>query len=412
MLTRQALAQLSDSLRDQSVLSIYLDGRASDPAARKAWRSILSDLLAALRDRVEAEAPDEQPDFDRCLGRLEEEMASIDGALSAPGFAAFVAPDRMVLAETLPVAMPNVARWRHGPWISPYLRAQKELRPVLLAVVDARSARSYRYALGVLTPLEQFHAHVQVDQPTHMGSASRQFFHTGTRGATTTDAIDRAREHGTQRMLRELIDHLMRVATADEWIVVGGMPMRAGLVLTMLPTAMRQRAVVATGLTPTTATSTLRRIAREHARRLRQRIDREIVEAAIAHAAERGRGSVGPDATRAALSIRDVHTLLLSTRFMNDQPELAEELARLALAGAAAIEIVSSPASDRLDRSGGVAAILRYVAPATAKEPAASAVDSARSAAASAGTTSMQFDECGTELVVTTRDAPDSRNRS
>ena len=365
MLTRNALAALSDSLRDQMVLSVFLDGRTSDPAARTAWRSTLAANLRALRDSAAAEKPRELAQLDDSLALLERHLAPIQGALSAPGYVAFVTPDRVVLAETVPVAMPNVAVWELGPWISPYLRVQKELRAVVLAVVDARSARSYRYALGALTPVEHFHAHASPDQPTHMGGAPRQSFHTGTRGATTTDATQRAHQQGTQRMVRELIEHITSVASADEWIVIGGMATRAGLVLTMLPAAARHRAVVAAGLSPMTAPSALRRAARDWGRRLRQRLDLEYVESAIAHAAERGRGSVGEDATRAALQIDDVHMLLTSMRFMHDRPRVAEELTRLALAGGATVEVVTGVAADRLDRAGGIAAILRYVAPAT-----------------------------------------------
>lgn len=375
MLTRDALASLSDSLREQQVLSVYIDGRTTDPATRVAWRSTLGANLAALGAKIREGTPDDRRAFDRSRALLEEQLAPIAGALSAPGFVAFVTSDRVVLAESLPVAMPDVAEWGHGPWISPYLRAQKELRPVVLAIVDARSARSYRYALGTLSPLEHFHAYAQTDEPTHMGSPSRQGFHTGTRGATAADAIERARQHGTERMLREVVEHLANVASGDEWIVIGGMPMRAGLLLTMLPPTARERAVVATGLSAVTAASLLRRVARERARQLRQRQDRAIVDTAIARAAERARGSVGEDATRAALKLNDVHALLLSTAFMNDHPHVAEELARLALAEGSTIEVVSPPAADRLNRAGGVAAILRYVVPMTPVELTVGAPD-------------------------------------
>lgn len=368
MLTRDALAELRDSLREHTVLSVYLDGRVTDPAARLTWRSTLATKLTALRERLADDAPEERRDFSRCLALLERQIAAIHGALSAPGFVAFVTADRVALAELLPVVMPNVARWERGPWISPYLRALKELRPVVLTVVDRRSARLYRYAQGTLSPLGHFHAHVQIDQPTHMGNTSRPLFHTGTRGTTTADVVDRARRHGTQRMLRELVDHIMTVAAADEWIVIGGTSVSAEL-LSMLPPATGQRAGVVTGLSAGTAAAPLRAAAREQARRLRQRLDRELVETAIAHAAEGGRGSVGEEASRAALEMNDVHMLLISARFMNDRPDVAEMLARLALDGGAAIEVVSPPAADRLDRAGGVAGILRYIVPGTAAEP-------------------------------------------
>lgn len=375
MLRREILAELTDSLRERRVLSIYLDGGVTDPAKRLAWRAVLARSVSALRIKTSEEAPEERSDLDCCIDLLERQLTSVEGALTTPGFVAFVTTDGVALAESLPVAMPNVARWQRGPWISPYLRAQKELRPLILAVVDARMARSYRYALGALSPLERFHAHVQMDQPSHMGGPPRSSFHTGTRGATTTDAIDRVRQHGTQRMLHELVDHLTDAAAADEWIVIGGMPARAGLVLTMLPPPLRARAVVATGLTPATPASALRRVAREQARRLRQRLDREVVETAITQTAEHGRGTVGEDATRAPLTLRGVHTLLLSTRFMNNRPDAAEELARAALAAGTAIEVVSPPAADRLDRVGGVAAKLRFAVPAVLESGVERAVE-------------------------------------
>lgn len=362
MLARDALAALSESLEREYVLSVYLDGRMTDPAARLAWRSVLENELERLREDVRHRPSGELPALDRCMGLLQQRVAVIDGALKTPGLVAFVTEHRLELIENLPVPMPNVAVWEKGPWLSPYIRAQKELRSVVLATVDMRGARTYRYALGKLTTLEHFHAHVEVDAPAHMGSAPRQFFHQGTRGATTTDAIDRALEHGTQRMLHELVEHLTHEAPGDEWIVIGGAPMRCELVMAMLPAAVRGRATIISGLGATTSAAALRKAAADGARRLRQKLDDDIVELAVGRAAGRGRGSAGEPATRAALANSAVQMLLLSTRFTMDEPRGAEELTRLALAEGATVEIVSGAGADRLDRIGGVAATLRFVA--------------------------------------------------
>ena len=372
MLARDALAELSGSLGEARVLSVYLDGRVTDPAARLAWRSVLGNQLDLLKEAIGKRRRNELHELERCIDRLERALEPINGALRAPGFVAFVTEHRVELMEELPVVMPNVAMWELGPWVSPYIRAQKELRPVLLATVDARGARSYLYALGKLTLLERFHAHVHSDQPAHMGTAPRPFFHQGTRGAATTDAVVRAREHGTQRMLRELMDHITHAAPTDEWIVIGGAPARCEVVRAMLPPAARRRAAVAPGLGTATAAPTLRKAAADAARRLRQRMDEEIVESAIGHAAEHGRGSAGEARTKAALASKAVHMLLLSNRFTIDQPRDAEALARLALFAGANVEIVSGSAADRLDRVGGVAATLRFVAESgdSAPEPA------------------------------------------
>lgn len=364
MLARDGLTAFIRSLERENVLSVYLDGRTTDPAARLAWRSVLANQLEALKDDVRQRGARELPQLDACIALLDQHLAAKPGALRASGLAAFVTEQRIELIEELPVAMPNVAVWEKGPWVSPYIRAQKELRPVLLAMVDMRGARTYRYALGKLASLERFHAHVHVDGPSHMGAAPRQFFHPGTRGNTTTDTIDRALEHGTQRMLRELVEHMTREAPGDEWIVIGGAPMRCELLMATLPAAARRRAAIMPGVAATTSAASLRKLAAEVARRLRQRVDDEIVEEAIGRAAGRGRGSAGEAATSTALANNAVHMLLLSNRFTIEKARRTESLARLALAEGAIVEIVSGSGADRLDRIGGVAATLRFVASA------------------------------------------------
>jgi hypothetical protein len=164
-------------------------------------------------------------------------------------------------------------------------------------------------------------------------------------------------------MIHELIEHILALAPGDEWIVLGGAPTRVDVVMALLPPLVRRRAAVAPRLNSITSTSALRRAASETARQLRQRLDQETVDSAIGRAAEQGRGSSGEEATRAALSEHAVQTLLLSARFLSDHSATAEALSRLALTGGTAVEIVTGPAAERLDRAGGVAATLRFVAP-------------------------------------------------
>ncbi|HET9728437.1 MAG TPA: hypothetical protein VFR41_03400, partial [Acidimicrobiia bacterium] len=280
-----------------------------------------------------------------------------------------VTTEGVVYSEHLPVAMPNAVHWTRGAWVSPYLRAQKELRPVLLAVVDARSARVYQYALGTLTPVESFHAHAHVDAPAHMGNAPRQHFHPGTRGMTGTDAADRARREGTERMLRELMERLTQLATGDAGVLIGGMPAATREAMLMLPDELGGRVALAPGLSRITPPSSLRRAAASGAAKLRRERDASIVTTAIGRASENGRGTTGELDVRDALALGGVHMLLLSLDFTERHPEAAEEMARLALGQQAVVEIVSGDAADPLDGVGGTAALLRYATPSLRPTP-------------------------------------------
>ena len=368
MLTREELIVLQRSLEQRQVLSVYLDGRVTDPASRNAWRAWLSTELESLRNGVSGDAAALR-DFDDCAERVGAAVADTTGALRSQGWVAFAVPDRIVLAEHVPVPMPNAVRWTQGAWLSPYLRAQKELRPVLVVVVDARSARIFHYALGVLTPVDSLHAHARVPEPAHMGSAPRQHFHPGTRGVTGTDAAERARRDGTERMVRELNERISQLANNDAWVLVGGMPSAARAALAALPDELRSRAIFASGLSRVTPASSIRRAAATGAAKIRRDVDENIVNTAIGRAGENGRGTVGTLETRSALALDSVHMLLLSLSFMEQNADAAEEMTRLALAQHASIEIVSGEAAARLDAIGGTAALLRFPTPSLRPSP-------------------------------------------
>jgi hypothetical protein len=320
--------------------------------------------MTALRQTLADRNSAELAEFDQCETRLLALVDPIEGALRADGWVAFATKDGVALEEDLPVAMPNVARWTVGPWVSPYMRAQKELRPVILAVVDVRSARVFRYAEGVLTSLNRMHAHARIDEPSHMGAAPRLSFHTGTRGATASSAVERSRHEATHHMLRDLVDQLVQLASTEGWILIGGMSNTVELAMAMIPPHVQARAGRVERLNQRTSPAELRRAASAGARQLRRTLDERIVDAVIGQAAGHGRGAIGESATRLALSSDAVSTLLVSTRFLAEHPDVAEETTRRALASGALVEIVSGDAGDRLDAIGGIGGALRFHATA------------------------------------------------
>ena len=134
--------------------------------------------------------------------------------------------------------------WGRGPRVSPYLRILRQRRTVILAEVNAEGARLYRYFGGTLESLEHLRSHVTLEPHYHMGSMPRQGFHTGTRGSTGTDAVQRQLRAGTQRMLRELAHRLAVLAGDDGWIVIGGTPLPAKAARAALPEGLAGRTLV------------------------------------------------------------------------------------------------------------------------------------------------------------------------
>ena len=67
MLTYMELVRLERSLREQSVLSVYLDGTSENFASQHAWRTQLDTSLKDLRLWLEGSSHTERALFERCV---------------------------------------------------------------------------------------------------------------------------------------------------------------------------------------------------------------------------------------------------------------------------------------------------------------------------------------------------------
>ena len=92
MLTYTQLVGLHRSLSGRRVLSVYLDGSASDPAFQRSWRVQLDHHLAEARRRLDGAERDE---LAQCVHRLDVAMADFAVGIGAPGWAAFITADRV-----------------------------------------------------------------------------------------------------------------------------------------------------------------------------------------------------------------------------------------------------------------------------------------------------------------------------
>jgi hypothetical protein len=360
MLTRSELTALEHALADDRVLSIYIDGTEPDAGAKSKWRLDLAHSLEDLRAWLAGSPADERRAFEESVARLDQELESVAGAVGAPGWVAFIGPRGLLRAERVPVPTPTLAVWSTGPSIAPYMRVLKQTRPVVVAVVDSRKARVYRYVLGELVRMETTHAHATVEARAHMGDTPRPGFHSGVRGPTGRDAAQQSLLAGTRRMTREVARDAVRLAGPDGWILIGGVPAAASRLRSALAQLAPGRIHLLESLDVHASDAAVEAAAREGASAMRDAADLTRIDEIIEHADGQGLGAIGPAATREALASRQVHELYVTHRYLVEHPAEAEDAVRAALAQGASVEEVSRAAAERLDAHGGMGARLRY----------------------------------------------------
>lgn len=360
MLTLAELVTLHRSLRDRRVLSVYIDGSATDPAVQRSWRLQLEHALDDIRRWLDDSSRSERDEFDACIRLLGTLTTGFSAGVGAPGWAAFITSDRVYDAQRLPVPARTLAVWSNGPCVSPYVRALKERRPDVIVLADARRAVVYRYRLGALDRVDVIRAYHSIDHPEHMGAPARVGFHTGTRGTAGHDAAQRTLLRGRDRMIAETADRSQDLAGTDGWILIGGIKRVAARVREIVEPNAPQRVLEVDSLDVHASDAEVAELARSGVSRLRDAADErrivEVVDAAGAHAL----GASGPDETLHALEHACVRDLYFTHRYLEDHAADAERAVRAAFDQDASVEEVSGVAADVLNDHGGMAAGLRF----------------------------------------------------
>jgi hypothetical protein len=264
---------LERELRDELVLSVYIDGAVEDPAAKRGWRSQLDQALRDVRARSATMPEAERSAFERCARLLMEQIAGMIGAIGAPGWAAFITEAGVAHASRLAVSAPTRIWWGTGMRVSPYIRALKHTKPVVIVLADASEARVYRYLGGRLEVLKPVEAHARKEPAYHLGHPPREQFHSGTRGSTGHDEAHDAVEVATERMLGEVSDRAVRYAQRDGYVMVGGIPRVRAQAKRMLETQVDGRVLEVWNLDVHTTESEILAAADHGASALRNQTD-------------------------------------------------------------------------------------------------------------------------------------------
>lgn len=363
MLTFTEFISLSHLLRDQRVLSVYLDGSSENPASRGAWRVQLDNSLKDVRRWLEGSPHQERDAFERCVALLDAQLRGFQGAVGSPGWVAFITANGVSDAEALPAPAPTLAVWSTGICMTPYMRVLKQTRTVVVLLADARKVRLYKYATGILQPAQTLHARAVTEPPSHMGDAPRLGFHAGTRGTTGHDAAQHALQKGTDRMVAEATRRSIEMAGNDGWMVVGGIPQVSAQLLIALERTAPQRVLRLEGLDIHATEAQVTAAAQEGASELRDRMDLRHVLEITGDAEDEATVTRRPADTRQALEQGRVRELYFTREYAENHLAEAEAAVRSAIAQGALVEEVSRAVAQRLDEFGGIGARLRYALP-------------------------------------------------
>lgn len=318
MLTLHELVALQTLYERERVLSAYFTPLPMSHG--HSWRLALGVELRRCGGGIAADG--ERRAFARAREALDAALDGEHRALHAPGVAAFVTPDGTARLQSLAFEVAPTVVWGRGIAIAPYMRALKEERPVILAVINHHTALVFRYQLGELHPLDRIRVSASLDELA-------------------------------AQLVRSVVQH----ADAESWIVIGGRMEGATRATAAIPKALRPRTGAALGVSVDSPEADLAREARAAASRLRTASDlRALAELSSARAHDGS--ALGEDATMRMLEANRVRQLFVSSHFVHEHSHAAEQAVRAALGRGAGVEIVSGDAETRLDTLGGIAARL------------------------------------------------------
>jgi hypothetical protein len=360
MMQASELVTLARDLAHVKVLSVYIDNRVVDPAKRFAWRAELTSRLRNIREKIADGA--ERAQFDRAAAFLEEPIPPPGGMWAAPGWVAFATHDRVVIIGELPGHVETLVAWQEGAVITPCLRVLKHECPVVVALVQTRGARLYRYVHGALELLEVMQAPAlenRLRRPHGARSERGGRGYPAPRSALKTDIAQERQLARFHRLAASLAGRLTLFAGADGCILIGGPPQQTRFVFDALPQQLRRRAVVSPELDQSASSEAIVRAAKHAAREWRSRRGRQLVSRIFVHSGQRA--VAGLPAVQRALYLKAVDLLLLSPRFLHVERGHAERLLHAAIGQGADVEVLSGDAGALLDSvADGVGARLRF----------------------------------------------------
>jgi hypothetical protein len=362
-----ALLAFAKAHCDSRMLSVYVSGGESDPAGGRTWEVVLKRGIANARRAVARQVKPEREAFDTCVARLMARVPAGRAMHRVNGWVCFVSDTGDVHVELLPAHVPSSVTWQQGIRLVPYL-ASMAPHSAIVAAVDREHARLFRLANGSLTELEAHDISHGVEAGTHMGSAPRQGFHSGTRGETQHDAAERHLRELHDRHVAAMAERIAALAGPDANVVLGGASETASRIAVALPPAFAGRTVLAAELHTVTPHADVERLAAEALRTLESDRQRGLVRKLLADEPVAGHAVTGLPGVIRAIEQGAVDHLLVSRRIAVRQSAAIERAVQEAFCKGASVELTASTVEPIVNAEAkGIIARLRFpvVSPGT-----------------------------------------------
>jgi peptide chain release factor subunit 1 len=273
---------------------------------------------------------------------------------------------------------PISIHWRRGAFLRPIVEAMDEHERYGVVLTDNQRARVFTVVMGELTEHEDL------------------FSETGQRTRSLGADQMRSQKRHDQRHQEEMASHAKRVIDAlhdlslrqpYDRLIVGGTPKAAGQLVRLLPTRLRGKLVDTVSMrVGGSQKEVLNKILAVQMRMERDR-EKEIVEGVLAELHDRGKAVAGFAAVLDAVNQGRVWTLVYGKGYTNNAgecgscdaysphakgpcvycgedvhplPQCVDRLSQSVIEMGGRVEVVDGDAKKKLDKPGGIAAMLRY----------------------------------------------------
>jgi hypothetical protein len=297
--------------------------------------------------------------FDRASSLITEAVRGFGRVLPHEGWLGLATATELFHAEGLPFAPPDLVRWRQGAYAAPYVRALKSTRPVVMALLDGWRARLFEYLQGRMTTTQELTADRFGVDVSDVHGSKRGTSTTGMRGETRTDHARKTLDAEARRLRKQVVDGIVHMLGDDGGgVALCGTPKATAAVRKVLDEKLPGRVVEISEPSFDSSETELAAGAAAAASELTKARQARLLESC---SSSPERGSLGWSHTYRALAAGAVDTLLVSRHLIENAPDDAERLVRLALAQGAEVEELGDDLGRRLWEEGeGVAGRLRF----------------------------------------------------
>jgi len=276
------------------------------------------------------------------------------------------------------LSFPVSVHWRRGAFLRPVVEAMDEHERYGVVLTDNQRARLFTVVMGELTEHEDLFS--ETSQRTRSLGADQM----------------RSQKRHDQRHQEEIASHAKRVIDAIhdlalrqpfDRLIVGGTPKAAGQLVRLLPTRLRGKLVDTVSMRVGGSHKEVLNKILAVQQRMERRREKEIVKGVLAELHDRGKAVAGFASVLDAVNQGRVWTLVYGKAFtakggecggcdaysphpkgpcvycgedVHPLPQCVDRLSQSVLEMGGRVEVVDGDARKKLEKPGGIAAMLRY----------------------------------------------------